>query len=251
MNSIYESLVIFLLVFAGAVVGICLRRVLPDEHFSADAKVVIRLSSGLVITMTGLVLGMLVSSAKSSYDAQKIQVAQMASKLVLLDRTLDEYGPETGMMRAELRGYVAASINRIWPQEASAHAQLQPENGADKLYAELQSLVPANNRQSVARANAIAILADLRQSNWLMFLESESSPLSMPLLVVLVSWLVAIFISFGLFAPPNPTVIVTLLVGALAVSAAILIIIEMNSPFSGILRISPAPLHDALSQLGH
>jgi formate hydrogenlyase subunit 4 len=82
-----------------------------------------------------------------------------------------------------------------------------------------------------------------------MFLESEQALLPMPLLVVVTSWLVTIFISFGIFAPPNPTVVLTLIICALAVSAAIFIIMEMYSPFSGVLRISSAPVRDALNQM--
>jgi fluoride ion exporter CrcB/FEX len=72
MQPIYVSSLIFLIVFGGAALGMFLRRLLPEEHFSQDARTVVSLSTGVVVTMTGLVLGMLVSSAKSSYDAQRI-----------------------------------------------------------------------------------------------------------------------------------------------------------------------------------
>jgi hypothetical protein len=251
MNSVNVSLLVFLIVFAGSIAGIYLRRLLPDEHFSPDAIVVIRLSTGFVVTMTGLVLGMLVSSAKASYDAQKLLVAQMSSDIVLLDRSMEEYGPETNMMRVQLREYVEAAVRRVWPLEASTAVQLRPQDSVDKLEAQLKTLAPKNESQSVANAHAIALLADLRQASWLAFIQADSNSLSMPLLVVLVSWLVAIFMSFGLTAPPNPTVIATLLISALAVSGAILIIMEMYSPFNGILRISSAPMRDALSRLNH
>jgi hypothetical protein len=69
-------------------------------------------------------------------------------------------------------------------------------------------------------------------------------------LVVLILWLAAIFAGFGLFAPFNLTVIATLALSALAVSSAIFIILEMYAPFSGVLRISPAPILEALRQMG-
>jgi len=250
MYSINVSLIAFALIFAGALLGIYLRRVLPDEHFSADAKVVIRLSTGFVVTMTGLVLGMLVSSAKGSYDAQKTLVSQVSMKILLLDRSLAAYGPETKKGRSILRDSVQATFHRFWPQEAFADVDLEPSYVLDKVEGELRTLEPKNEIQVSAKREAIVTLGELRESGWLLFVQSESNSLSMPLLVVLVSWLVAIFMSFGLFAPPNPTVIVTLLVGALAVSGAILIILEMYSPFTGILRISSAPIRDAISQLG-
>ncbi len=249
MYSVNVSLLVFLLIFAGAIGGICLRRILPDDHFSPEAKVVIRLSTGFVVTMTGLVLGMLVSAAKTSYDAQKLLVAQMSSNIVLLDRALEEFGPETNLIRIQLREYVQAAVHRIWPQEAFTTVQLRPQDSVDKLEEQLKTLTPKNEGQSSSKAHARAIVAELRQASWLLFIQSDSNSLSMPLLIVLVSWLVAIFVSFGLTAPPNPTVIVTLLIGALAVSAAILIIMEMYSPFNGILKISPTPVSDALRRL--
>jgi FtsH-binding integral membrane protein len=251
MHSVYVSFLVFLLVFAGSIAGICLRRILPDEHFSPDAKATIRLSMGFVVTMTGLVLGMLVSSAKSSYDAQKLVVAQMSSELILLDRDLKEFGPDASMIRVQLREYVDAVVHRVWPQEAFTSVELRPQDNVDKVEEQIKTLTPKNERQSSTKAHALALLGELRQATWLAFIQSDSNSLSMPLLVVLVSWLVVIFVSFGLMAPPNPTVIITLLIGSLAVSGAILIIMEMYSPFSGILRISSAPMQDALSRLNH
>jgi hypothetical protein len=115
----------------------------------------------------------------------------------------------------------------------------------------LNALEPKTSSQAYAKARSMTLLNDLQQSNWLLFVQSDTNKLSMPLLVILISWIVAIFISFGLYAPPNPTVIVTILIGALAVSAAILIIIEMYSPFSGMMKISSAPIREAIDQLNH
>jgi hypothetical protein len=76
------------------------------------------------------------------------------------------------------------------------------------------------------------------------------SSISTPLLVMLVFWLAIIFTSFGLFAPRNATVLTTLLLCAMAVAAAIFLILEMYSPFKGLIQISSAPLRSALPQLG-
>jgi hypothetical protein len=112
-------------------------------------------------------------------------------------------------------------------------------------YDQLQLLVPKNDTQSAAKAAAISAAIGLQRTSWLMFLGSEQSSLSFPLLVVVVAWLTCIFISFGLFAPHNHAVIVTLVVCAIAVSAAIFIIMAMYTPFSGVMRISPFPIRDA------
>jgi hypothetical protein len=251
MQSIYVSSLIFLIVFGGAALGMFLRRMLPEEHFSQDARVVISLSTGFVVTMTGLVLGMLVSSAKASYDAQRVRVEQVSSKIILLDRTLVEYGPEADPIRSQISGFVQATLRRVWPREAFKPVQLQPTDYVDRIDRQLRFLAPTNDHQAAAKIKAIALLDDLRQASWLIFIETESNSLPTPLLVVLVLWVLAIFVSFGLVATPNSTVIVTLLISALAVSSAILIILEMYTPFSGILRITSAPIRDALSQIQH
>jgi Protein of unknown function (DUF4239) len=249
MDSVAVSSIVFALIFAGSLVGMGLRRALPVEHLGQDAKDSMRLAIGLVATMTGLVLGMLVSSAKSYYDGQKSKVTEMSTEVILLNSCLTAFGPDGDQIRSNAHQTVEAAIDRVWPKEKSSQSQLRPKNNDLFLAAELQSLVPKNDTQASAKAQATVLLQSLKRSNWLMFLESEQASIPPLLLIVVTSWLVTIFISFGIFAPPNPTVIATLIICALAASGAIFIILEMYSPFSGLLRISPAAVRDALDQM--
>jgi hypothetical protein len=226
-----------------------LRRALPQEHLGQDAKDTMRLAVGLVITMTGLVLGMLVSSAKTYYDSQKNKVVAMSADIILLDNSLNAFGPEAAQARVLARLLVEDAIDRIWPSEKSRSSQLKPLDNDQTFRMELKLLAPKNDAQASARAQIESIVQSMEKSYWLMFLESEQAFLPTPLLIVVTSWLVTIFISFGIFAPPNTTVVLTLIICALAVSAAIFIIMEMYSPFSGVLRISSAPVRDALNQM--
>jgi len=249
MNSVAISSIVFVLVFAGSLVGMALRRALPLEHLGQDAKDTMRLAIGLVVTMTGLVLGMLVSSAKSYYDGQKNKVTEMSTEIILLNNSLTALGPEAEQLRIDARQSVEAAIDRIWPKEKSSLSQLKPNDDDPSVVAQLQLLVPKNDMQASAKAQVAALLQSLRKSYWLMFLESEQASVPMTLLLVVTSWLIIIFISFGIFAPPNATVIATLIICAMAVSAAIFIIMEMYSPFNGVLRISSAAVRDALNQM--
>ena len=251
MSSIVVSLMVCTFVFAGALVGMGLRRALPEDHLSSDAKDVVKLAMGLIATMAALVLGMLVSTAKSSYDTRKNEVAEMSSRIVAIDQLLVNYGPETRECRAELRDLVVIGLDRLWPGEASRQVDLRPKEATQGFYSQLQALVPKNDSQGATKAEAISMAANLRQTRWRMFVEAEQTSMSIPLLVVLVAWLVAIFVGFGLFAPSNATVIVTLAICALSVSAAIFIIMEMYTPFSGVMRISSAPIRETLNQMGH
>jgi hypothetical protein len=251
MNSIVVSSMVFMIVFGGALVGMALRRVLPEDHLSSDAKDVVKLAMGLIATMAALVLGMLVSTAKSSYDTRKNEVAEMSARIVAIDQLLANYGPESKGVRAELREVVVVGLNRIWPGEATGQVDLRPKEDTRDFYSQLQALAPKNDSQGATKAEAISMAANLRQMRWRMFVEAEQTSMSIPLLAVLVAWLVAIFIGFGLFAPANSTVIVTLAICALSVSAAIFIIMEMYTPFSGVLKISSAPIRETLNQIGH
>ena len=251
MNSDHVSLIAFVVIFSGGILGIVLRRILPEQHFVPASEAVIKLVTGFVMTMTGIILGMLVSSAKSSYDGQKILVAQMSSDVILLDHALSVYGPETDSIRLQVRQALQNAADRVWPTTASTRIQLHPEDTIYLVEAQLNALEPKTSNQAYAKTRSMDLLSSLQQSNWLLFVESDTNKLSIPLLVILVCWVVAIFISFGLYAPPNPTVIVTILLGALAVSAAILIIIEMYSPFNGLMKISSDPIRQAIAQLHH
>ena len=248
MNSIVVSSIIFACVFAAALVGMVVR--IPDEHLGSDAKDVVRLATGLVATMASIILGMLVSSAKSSYDARKNDVAELSYEVLAIDHVLARFGPDAKGLRVELRQTVEFGLSRVWPKEASQRAELKPSDRSQTLVDELESLSPKDDRQTAAKAQATAMVVALRQTQWLLFLKTKQNAVPPPLLVALVAWMAAIFLSFGLFAAPNSTTVATLAVSALAVSAAIFLILEMYTPFSGVLRISPTPILEALSQMG-
>jgi Protein of unknown function (DUF4239) len=250
MSSIAISSIVFACVFGGAILGMSIRAVLPQQHLNADSKDVVKLGMGIVATLSALVLGLLIASAKGSYDAQSTELTQMSAKVILLDRVLAHYGPETKETRDLLRGSVARVLDQTWSRGHSSTSQLDaPSGGAEILLDNIQAFAPKDDRQRSLQAQAMSIILDLGQTRWLQYAQGSAS-ISMPLLVVLVFWLTTIFISFGLFAPANVTVFSGLLVSALSVSAAILLILELYTPYSGLIQISSAPLRVALTQLG-
>ena len=111
-------------------------------------------------------------------------------------------------------------------------------------------LSPKDDRQRALQPPALAMTIELVQTRWLMYEQGSSGSVSTIMLVILVFWLSTIFLSFGLFAPRSATVITALFVAALSVSGAIFLILEMYSPFGGLIKISSAPLHAALTHLG-
>ncbi len=249
MSSITISLIVFACVFGGALLGILLHAVLPQHHLSNESKDIVKLGMGLVGTMAALVLGLLVASAKGSYDAQSAELTQMSANIALLDRGLALYGPETKETRALLRGAVVRILDQTWSKDGASSSPMAAPSGGEILYEKIQGLSPKNDTQRSIQGQALSIVVDIGKTRWLMYAQQATS-VSMPLLVVLVLWLTVIFISFGLFAPFNATVVSSLLVSALSVSGAILLILEMYTPYDGLIQISSAPLRAALAHLG-
>jgi hypothetical protein len=253
MSTLTISGIVFACIFAGALLGMLLRARLPEHHLSADSRDVVKLGMGLIGTMTALVLGLLIASAKSSYDTQRNGVAQLAANVIMLDRTLARYGPETKDTRELVRTSLADMLQRTWPEESPRSEQPEAKSGTEGryefLYDKLQELTPKNDVQRNLQAQALKTAADTAQMRWLLFSQKGSS-IPTPFLIVMVSWLVLILASFGLFAPRNAISLLTLLVCALAVSSAIFLILELDRPFNGMIQISSAPLRGALTQLG-
>jgi hypothetical protein len=203
----------------------------------------------MIAWMAALVLGLLVASAKNFYDTQSSDLTQLASNVILLDRVLEHYGPETKEVRDSLRGVVASTLDLLWRQDHQEHSQTAPTKVGEIVYFKIQALSATTDVQRALQAQASSIAVDLGKLRWLMF-EQGTTGISIPLLAVLVFWLVIVFASFGLFAPRNSTVSVTLFLCALSVSGAVFLILEMYTPFKGMMRISDAPLRSALAHLG-
>ena len=252
MSSITVAAIAFACTFGGAMVGMLLQRVLPQSHLRPESKEVIKLGTGLIATMAALVLGLLIGTAKTSFDAQSSGFHQLATNLILLDRTLAHYGPDAQQARAQLKGTVASVIERLWPTSGVHSTALQDSSITDDasvLYDSIRSLAPSDDFHRSLQAQAFQISADLARNRWQLSQPTDGS-LPIPFLVVLAFWLFVLFSSFGLFSPANGTVIAVLLVCALSVSGAVLLIVDLDQPFEGLLHVSSASLRNALGQLG-
>ncbi|MES2659093.1 MAG: hypothetical protein V4689_10790 [Verrucomicrobiota bacterium] len=252
MNSFTVGLISAGGIFAGALLGMGLQRRLPGDHLSKEMQDLVKLSSGTIATLTALVLGLLVSSAKSSFDNMNTGIVQGSAKIILLDRTLARCGPQTKPVREQLKRSIAAGIEKVWSAEktgVTASTAFERMNGMELVHDRLGELTPQNDAQSQALAQAQQMVNDISQTRWLL-VEQTHTELPLPLLLMLVFWLVLLFVSFGLFAPRNATALVVLAVGACAISGAIFLVLEMNRPLDGLIKVSSAPLRNAVAQMG-
>ena len=252
MSPVAIALVVLACVFGGALLGMFLSTVLPEHHLSEASKDVVKLVTGLIATLAALVLGLLVASAKSSFDTANEGFRQSAAKVILLDRTLAQYGPETRDVRELLRKGFAARIDQLFPKDRSQRATLGASQGTaavEGFVQRLRALSPQTDAQRALQSRALEIIDSIAQARW-MEIEEQENNIPTPFLVVLILWLAAMFASFGLFAPRNAIALAVLFLGALSLSGAIFLIEELNDPLGGIITISRAPMDRALGYIG-
>jgi len=252
MNPVAIAAIVFVCVFGGALFGMFLRTALPEHHLTDASKDVVKLVAGLIATLAALVLGLLVASAKNSFDTTNEGFRQSAARVIMLDRALAQYGPETKDVREMLRKGFATRVEGLFAKNPAERAKLNSTQGTSAMEVfqqRLRSLSPQNDVQRGLQSRALELSDAVTQARW-MQIEEENNTIPAPFLAVLVFWLAVMFVSFGLFAPRNATAITVLCLGALSLAGAIFLIEELYDPLGGVITISSAPMQKALDVLG-
>jgi hypothetical protein len=252
VNPTLTGLIVFACVLGGVLLGMAIRLALPEHHLNDDSKDVIKLGMGLIATLSALVLGLVIASAKSSYDTQNGAVKNVAVKILLLDRALGDYGPEAKETRDLLRTTLTRKIDELWPADKSKPASLtlpEPTPSAERIERSIRQLAPRDDFQRGLHSRALELANDIMETRWFVSAGRESS-VPAPFLVVVSFWLSFLFGCFGIFAPRNGTVVAILFVCALSIGGSIFLILEMDQPFSGVMKVSSSPLRYTLSHLG-
>ena len=225
---------------------------LPGHHLQPESKDTVKQGLALIASLTALVLALVVAAAKETYDTNTTTVRQLAADGLLLDRVLSMYGDQTRELRQSLRHAATLTLARLWPNDTGGRVNITPgESRADfeGIYQGIAALEPKDDAQRALKTRALELVTSLAQTRLRLFVQKDSS-IPRPFLIVLVFWLMILLGGFGLLAPRNGTAIAMLIVCALSVSCAIFLILELGRPFDGMMRISSAPLRDALAQFG-
>ena len=251
MSDLAVSLAAAACVFAGGAIGLQLHRVLPNRHLTKETLEVVRLGTGMVSVLASLVFGLLIATAKSTSDTADREMRAYAADIILLDRTLRSYGEEAVMPRALLRQATERTLRDLWPgpndafiglDDASAGALLERAQEA------IESLGTANSPQAWTRQQALQTASSLLRQRWLL-IEQAGPSVKPAILTILIFWTVGIFVSFGLNAPRNATVVGAFLIISLVIGGAVFLILEMDSHFEGLLRLSDLSLRRALAEM--
>ncbi len=239
-------------IFGGTVLGLALSKMLPEHHLNESSKDAVKVGAGMISMMAALVLGLLVSSAKSHFDETNTAIIEGGARIILLDRLLRIYGPETKELREDFRRALAKAIEVLWADDPPPEAALKAFEGEvpmERMLEKIRALKAQTEAQRALQGQALQLGHEMMFSRWLQIEHAQAS-LPTAFLVILLFWLTMLYLTFGLLAPRNATVIVVMFIGALSLATAMFLIVEMNKPMGGAIRVSSAPMHKALEHLG-
>lgn len=249
MDEALVGVAIFACLAGAALVSLCIYERFPAHHRQDETSAVVRLAANLFVVMSSLVLGLMVNSAKNTFESIDHNIHSYATELILLDRSLRQYGPETAPARQMLTAYVQRVVDAKSPsQQTPVVANRLSELLLNEVGNRLSMLTPPDARQAALLQGTIQQLQKVIEQRWVLVEQSEGA-IPAPLIALLVAWLTLIFASFGFRAPRNATIVGTFIVSAALVASAIYLILDMDAPFSGPIQVSPAPLERALAEL--
>jgi len=252
MDPFAVATITFVFTFVGAWVSMVVGSALPPSNLSKESEGAVRLGMGLVATMTALLLGLVTAAAKTTFDSQDETIRSSAVNILTLDRDLARYGPETATIRDLLRRTLAARVEATWPANGgppSTRDVSDAPSGAEDVQNRILALSPVNDTQQWLKADALKLTDEVVKARWRL-LGAGAAPVPRAFLAVVIFWLTATFASFGLFAPRNGTVLSVLFIASLSVAAAVFLILELDGPFDGVIKIASSPMRYALAHLG-
>ena len=175
MASLITALITLACICAGTILGSLMRDRLPDHHLRDDSRDVIKTASGMIATLVALVIGLLVSSSKSTYDQASGGVTQIGAKLILLNRLLERYGPETKAIREHMREGVATTVEQLWPSDGVTPGLAAIENptGMDGVQDLILQLEPKDEAQRLLRTHAVTTSIELAHWRWLIIEQAQ------------------------------------------------------------------------------
>jgi hypothetical protein len=252
VNAATIAIITALLTFGGGMAGLLYDKLLPEHHVSDETRALINRVTGLVATMSALVLGLLIASANTFYNSQKSDLEVLSGRVIALDSMLREYGPDAQPIRELLKATATRAYQHTWnsPRAAERLATIaEMRAGWGAIGRQIDVVRPTIDAQKSLQSKAADLIASIQDLRLGTRLQIDNS-VTWPFLSILVSWTALLFFGFGLLARLNTAAVFTLAIGALSVASAIFLILELDAPYSGMLRLPPTPILQAIDALG-
>jgi hypothetical protein len=251
VTSISIAVSVAILTFASGLFGLYLQKRLPQTHLAGGSKDMILAVIGLLTLLLALVLGTLVGNTYAFFANQKSELETLASRALLADQALAQYGPEAKPARGLMKEALTQGYDLFWRGADADPGQLKVEVALDHwgpVASALSTLDPKTPAQKDALAAAKANLALMEQTRLLMSLQL-SSPIAWSLVTSVILWSMFLFCGFGVLSATNPTTIVALAFGAISVASAMFLILDLTQPYAGLFRIPPSAIQQTLEAI--
>lgn len=248
MVSLSLAIIAFLAMATAAASGSMLARRLPESFFSEASIKSLQAAMALVATMTALILGLMVNSARYQYSDAEKDVHMYATTLLRMDIELTNFGGPACELRGPLRHFIQQLIAQTWQPQPGTTEVIDPRPPTVillDLARKLERLTPQND----VRATIISLGHQLLEYRWrISDYTSDRTPITF--IVAVIVWLAVIYGNLGIFAPRTPLVLCGFLAAMACIAAAVFLMIEMNNPFTGYLRVPRAPFTEVLAFTG-
>jgi hypothetical protein len=254
MDSLFIGIGVIALTFLVGMLGLRVQTWLNENNSVEKSRDMIGSVLGLLTLLLALVLGTLIGNTYYFSTGQQTQLQTMMSSIVLMDKSLDEFGPEAKPLRDGMKTALQHIYEDVWikgnvdPQRISVAGAMDSMRPFEKALSGLGALDGKSAEQKGALASAQTRFAAFMSTRIAMSLQL-AVPFSKALLVVVIIWAALLFFGYGLLSRHNATTVVALAFGSICVSFAIFIIVELGEPYSGLFRISPAALEQTIEAI--
>jgi Protein of unknown function (DUF4239) len=253
MNTLLAGVLVFVLTLGAGYAGLHMQTRLEDAHKTGESRGVVGQVAGLITLLLALVLGTLIGVSYAYFSTQKTELEGFSAQILRLDQALKQYGPETQPAREKLKEGIVKGYETFWgggEVDPAALTVAGPLTNAQATMEYLATLQPKTDAQKAALATANQYASMVEQSRLLMSLQVASPPVSWVLIAILIFWTAALFFGVGLYAESNAVVLAALTFGALSVAFAVFLILGLGEPYTGIFRVNPAALQEAIDFVG-
>lgn len=252
MSALTFAAFVFIAIFLAALAGFQMQRVLPEKFTDDATEGHVKSVLGMLSMMTAVVLGFVTANAKNSFDNASKIVADTAVRMVSIDRALATFGDEGETIRGRMKHGAEEWIARIKSPAGDANSDLRAVQRAEELesfVASIQKLKPASEAQTEAQGRAVELALGILHDRWVLKTDREASTPTVFLLVLL-AWLGLEFFIFGLFANRNAAIVFATFFGAVMVASAFFLVLDLEGPMTGPMRVGTAPLERAAAIMG-
>ncbi len=250
MSNLVLGVIIFLLLASSSLFALVIHPRLTNRYRNDETNTVVRLIANLFVVMASLVLGLMINSAKSTYEAVDHNVHAISKEIILFDRALRPLpgGSET---RQRILTYANHAHNLNRP---TGDRLIVGDVSSEQLLSAVGTSLRAIN---VVDREETALLQEARQRfrtivdlRWAL-VEDAEGVIPMPIIAMVVAWLVLIFASFGYRAPRNLVIVGSVVVAAGLIAGSIYLILDLDAPFSGLVQVTDEPLQRAIAEMRH